>query len=236
MLTHSLREQPITRSVASAIAQGHLVNWRSRTVVDHNVLNVDANKRPPEAHKIWISPDKEGAFVEKCTPVNDILAEEIAKLQELVHRRPVAQELLDTIEEGNLVMGGCRWCCRWVWLRHHGSQRRLDRRIVAAASCMAQFGTLIAVHIRLGSSVLGSRLCQQSACVLTLLVHARALLRILACACRWSKAAQRWHLLSIAGSGLRRLNQARCRGFLQPTSRSRFGMGGRLWKKLLEVF
>lgn len=103
-MTYPLWQKSVAGTIASAIAERDLLSGWFRAVVNDYILSVIANKHLPEAQQVRIRANELNTLVEQCVLVNDVLAEEVAELEKLVHRRSVAEELLHTFEKGDLIL------------------------------------------------------------------------------------------------------------------------------------
>lgn len=169
-------------------------------------------------------------------PIDDLLAEEVAKLQELVHGSPVSQVLLHTFEERDLILVCCRCRWRWDWLRHNRRQGRLNGWAIGGQRLVMGELRLLRRGSSRSTVAHGSNFCGGDNGGGSLLVVSWTLLGLLACTRGRGKASQRRHFLTTGSARLGRLHDARRWGPVFAAA-TRSGLLARvLGKELFEVF
>lgn len=98
-VTYPFRKQPVTRTESTTVAQTDTPTREARLVVHSNVLLIVADELLKPLHQFGVSAQERGRAVDKDGTVDEVLAEEVAKLQEFVEGVLVADGLLSAIKE-----------------------------------------------------------------------------------------------------------------------------------------
>lgn len=169
-------------------------------------------------------------------PIDDLLAEEVAKLQKLIHGSPVPKVLLHAFEERNLVLVCCRCRRGWDGLRHNRCQGRLNGWAIGGQRLIVGELRLLRRWAPRSTVAYGRSLCGGHYGGRSLLIVPWTLLRLFACTRGRGKASQRWHFLTTGRARLRCLHDARGWGPVFAAA-TRGGLLSRvLRKELFEVF
>lgn len=81
----SLGKQTIAGTKPSAIAQSDSTRRRSWTVIDNLLVSIVGDENLEPIHQIRVTADKIADLMHKHVLVDEVLGEEVAELQELVH-------------------------------------------------------------------------------------------------------------------------------------------------------
>jgi len=105
-MTYPFRKQPVTRAQTATVAETDAPAWDASFVLDNYVLLVVADEFLEPLHELRISAnERPGAVHEDCA-IDEVLAEEVAELEELVESVFVADGLFRAIEEAQFL--ACR--------------------------------------------------------------------------------------------------------------------------------
>lgn len=112
-MTYPFRKQSVAWAEATTVAETHATAWNARLVVHNDILLVVADEVLEPLHEFWVSADESTRAVDEDCAIEEILAEEVAELQELIEGVLVADDLLGAIEEAQFLTrrsrGGRRW-------------------------------------------------------------------------------------------------------------------------------
>ena len=101
--TYSFWKKAIAGTQPPAIAQCDSTCGRPRLVVDNVLIAIVGDENFEPVHQIWVAADEVADLMHKNVLVDEVLREEVAELQELVHSRLVPNVLLHPVEECQLL-------------------------------------------------------------------------------------------------------------------------------------
>ena len=119
-MTYPFRKQSVTRAEAATVAETHTAAWDAGLVLHDDILLVVADEVLEPLHEFWVSTDEGACAMNEYCAIDEILAEKVAQLQELIESVLVADGLLCAIEEAQFLA-----CCSG---RCRGRDRRGERR------------------------------------------------------------------------------------------------------------
>ena len=111
-VTYPFRKQSVTRAEATTVAETHAPAWDTRLVLHDHVLLIVADKVHEPFHELGVSADERTRAVNEDGAIDEVLAEKVAELEELIEGVLVADSFLRAIEEVQLLTRRGRGCCR----------------------------------------------------------------------------------------------------------------------------
>ncbi|KAH0357063.1 hypothetical protein KCU81_g246, partial [Aureobasidium melanogenum] len=144
----ALGEETVTWPKSSAVAQGNSTCRSSRLVLDGHIVTSVTNPHLEPLEEIGVAANEATSLVHQSSTVDQVLGEEVAELQELVHGGLVADRLLSTVEEAHFVLrrkGALGWRQRLRKCRNQGRRRRRDVRWHDLSTSMSLLGAFVDV-------------------------------------------------------------------------------------------
>lgn len=115
-------------------------------------------------HQLRVAAYESRHSADQYALVDEILREEVAKLEELVHGLFIGDEFLHPVEEGELLIGSTRWYSgrKRLWKGRSKGGGHGDGRLGLDSLCMIELGTLLfrqSISNMHGNLLLLLRLC-----------------------------------------------------------------------------
>jgi len=112
-MTYPFRKQPVTRAQTATVAETDAPARNASLVLDNHILLVVADEILEPLHEFRVSADERPRAVDKHGAIDEILAEEVAELQELVEGVFVADGFFRAVEEAQFLARRGTRCRRW---------------------------------------------------------------------------------------------------------------------------
>ena len=102
-MTYPFRKQPVARTKSATVAQAHAPAWNASLVLHDHVLLIVPDEILEPLHQLGVVTKERARAMNEDRAVDEILAEEVTKLEKLIEGVLVADRLLRAIEEAKLI-------------------------------------------------------------------------------------------------------------------------------------